>query len=182
MFLRFLPFIVFILSAFLGPREASCAEPRKPTEYEVKAAYIFNFAKFVEWPPGKSQGAGAPMNVCVVGRDPFGSALEAIEGKVVGGRRIQVRRNPPPQTPGGCAILFVSGSESQQLGRILENLDNSNVLTIGDTEGFAEKGVMINFFMEEKRVRFEINPRAAGRAGLRISSNLLKLARIVGTP
>lgn len=182
MFLRFLPFIVFILSVVPGAREASCAEPRKPTEYEVKAAYIYNFAKFVEWPSGKSQVAGAPLNVCVVGRDPFGSALDAIEGKVVGGRKIQLRRNPPQQVPGGCAILFISGSESEQVGRVVANLDNSNVLTIGDTEGFAEKGVMINFFMEEKRVRFEINPRAAGRAGLRISSNLLKLARIVGSP
>jgi len=179
---RLLIFVVFMLSAVFAAGEASCAEPRKPTEHDVKAAFIFNFAKFVDWPPGKSQESGTIMNVCVVGDAPLGAALEAIEGKIAGGKRIKIKLEPPQQSQGNCSILFVGDSEKEQLGRILETVKNASVLTIGDTKGFGQQGVMINFYMEEKRVRFEINPKAAGRAGLKVSSNLLKIARIVGAP
>lgn len=148
----------------------------------MKAAFIFNFAKFVDWPPAKSQETAATMNVCVVGDEPLASALAAIEGKIAGGKKIKIRLEPPQQSLGSCSILFVGDSENAQLGRILETVKNAGVLTIGDTTGFARQGVMINFYMEEKRVRFEINPKAASRAGLKISSNLLKIARIVEAP
>ena len=182
MLLRLLTYGVFILSAVLGARETACAESRKPTEYDVKAAYIYNFAKFVEWPPGKSRDGGAHMNVCVVGDDTFGPALEAIEGKGVGGRKIRIKRESAQQNLRGCDILFISSSEKKRLAEILDAVKDANVLTIGDTNGFAPQGVMINFYMENKTVRFEINPKAAGRAGLRISSNLLRIAKIVGEP
>ena len=173
---------MFLLSALFHAGEASATESRKPSEYDVKAAYIYNFAKFVEWPPGKPQEVGATMNVCVAGEDPFGSALAAIEGKVAGGRKIRIRQNPPQPGQGNCDILFISASEREQLARVLEPVKDSSVLTIGDTKGFAQQGVMINFYMENKTVRFEINPKAAVRAGLKISSNLLRIARIVGEP
>lgn len=177
---RLLACFIFISSALLSAVEASRAEERKPTEYDVKAAYIYNFAKFVEWPPGKSSDAGATIAVCVLGKDPFGPALATIEGKSVGERKIRVKRNPPLQEAKNCDIVFIAASEKEQLSRILEALGNSGVLTVGDTEGFARQGVMINFYMENKNVRFAINPKAAGRAGLKISSGLLRIARIVG--
>ncbi len=176
---RLLAYGVFLL-ALSGAPAASRAEQQMPTEYDVKAAFIYNFAKFVEWPAEKAQG-DATMNVCVVGRDPFGPALDAIAGKSVGDRKIRIRRLAS-QSPQGCDIIFISGSERDRLEQVLEPLRGAGVLTIGDTHGFAQRGVMINFYMDGKRVRFEINPRAASRAGLRISSNLLKIARIVGAP
>lgn len=182
MFPRANTFVVFILTAVLAAGEASCAEPRKPTEHDVKAAFIFNFAKFVDWPPAKSQESATTMNVCVIGNEPLGAALSAIEGKIAGGKKIRIRLEPPQQSLGSCSILFVGDAENEQLGRILETVKNASVLTIGDTKGFTRQGVMINFYMDNKRVRFEINPKAASRAGLQISSNLLKIALIVEAP
>lgn len=178
---RVLAYIIFMLSTVLAG-EAACAEERKPTEYDVKAAYIYNFAKFVEWPAGKPLDGGATLIVGIIGKDSFGPALAAIEGKVAGKRNIRVKRDISLKTARNCDILFISHSEKDHLEEILEAVGDSGVLTIGDTKGFARQGVMINFYMEENRVRFEINAKSAGRAGLRISSNLLKIARILGTP
>lgn len=171
-----------LIAMCLGAHGTSLAEDRKPTEYEVKAAYLYNFAKFIEGPPRKSQDAGATMNVCVIGDDPFGPALTAIEGKIVGDRKIRTKRNLSLQNLRGCDILFIARSEEVDLERILQAASGQGVLTIGDTKGFAQQGVMINFYMENRTVRFEINHKAAGRAGLKISSNLLRIARIVGEP
>src|SRR6266568_1485223 len=92
MSLRAFTFVIFMLSVVIGG-EAFCADKQQPTEYDVKAAYVYNFAKFVEWPAGKSQNAGGAMNICVAGEDPFGPALATIEGKGVGDRKIRIRRN-----------------------------------------------------------------------------------------
>ena len=175
-------FFFVLLLTVIGAREASCAEKQQPTEFDVKAAYIYNFAKFVEWPAGKSSHAGVAITVCVVGEDHFGPALAMIEGKSVGGRKIRIKRESAQHNLRGCDILFISSSEKKRLAEILDAVKDANVLTIGDTKGFAQQGVMINFYMENKTVRFEINPKPAGRAGLRISSNLLKIAKIVGEP
>ena len=174
--------VIFMLPAALCSTRAACAEDRKPTEYDVKAAYIYNFAKFVEWSKGKSPEPLGTITVCVVGSDPFGPTLAAIEGKTVEGKKIRTRRDPAVQNVKGCEVLFISGSEEERLDRVLEAVKGLTVLTIGDTKGFAQRGVMINFYMENRNVRFEINPKAAERAGLKISSNLLKIAKIVGEP
>jgi hypothetical protein len=178
---RVLAFIIFMLSTLLASA-AICAEARNLTEYDVKAAYIYNFAKFVEWPSGKLRKGGATITVGIIGKDPFGPALAAIEGKVAGMRKIWVKRDISLKHAGECDILFIARSENEQLEQILEAVGDSGVLTVGDSKGFALQGVMINFFMDVNRVRFEINPASADRAGLRISSTLLKIARIVGTP
>lgn len=182
MFLRLFALMNLIMSVALNACETSYAQHQKPTEYEVKAAYIYNFAKFVEWPARPSWDANATMTVCLFGEDPFGPALSAIEGKTVGDKKIIIKRNSLSQNLGDCDILFISNSEKEELARILEAIGDLSVLTIGDTEGFAQQGVMINFYIEEKRVRFEINPKAAARAGLKISANLLRIAKIVGEP
>jgi len=172
-------YFIMLFAALFCPGSAACSEARKPTEYEVKAAYIYNFAKFIEWPT-RFRDRDDAIHVCVIGDDPISHSLADIDGKSVLGRKIGIRRNVVLQNLGGCEIVFISRSAREQLSRILETINGFSVLTIGDTKGFAEQGVLINFYMENKRVLFEINPKAADRAGLKISSNLLRLARIVG--
>jgi hypothetical protein len=141
-------------------------------EYQVKAAFLKNLTRFVERP-----GGGAAWTICVVGEDPFGAALDAIAGDG-GGVTIAVRRVRGREV-GDCAIVFVSGSEVDRLPAVLGTVKGTPVLTVGDTEGFAARGVILNFFVEESRVKFEVNVDAAKRAQLKISSRLLGLARIV---
>jgi YfiR/HmsC-like len=149
-------------------------------EYQIKAAFLYNFAKFVEWPPAVSPGANDPMEICVIGEDPFGNTLnQSIEGKTVSGHKLMIRRLKPAQDMKGCQVAFISSSEKNHLPSLLESLNGGGVLTVGETEGFAALGGVINFTMENDKVHFEINLDAAGRAGLKISSKLLLLARIV---
>lgn len=160
---------------------AAAADPGTATEYELKAAFLYNFVRFVEWPVS---GPGAPDDsivVCVLGDDPFGPLLDqTIAGKAVRDRRLVARRIASAADATGCHILFISASEKERLGRILRTLGERSVLTVADSERFAESGGMINFRLDASRIRLEINPEAARRAGLRISSQLLKLADIVG--
>lgn len=181
-FSRLLALCLLLLLAFLCAGEVRSADERKPTEYEVKAAYIYNFAKFVEWPSIRARDGEAAISICLVGKDPFGPVLDAIEGKAVGNRKIRIRRNLPLRDLKGCDSLFISNSEEGHLGRLLEEVQGLPVLTIGDTNSFAERGVIVNFYREDNRVRFEINPKAAARAKLKISANLLRIAKIVGEP
>lgn len=147
-------------------------------EYEVKAAFVYNFTRFVQWPQARASG---PLDICVMGEDPFGSALdEAVENKHVGGRPIAVTRLSETDTASACEVLFISSSEHDRVERIVETLADSPVLTVGDVEDFAERGGMINLTERGSHVRFEINVDALERAGLRASSRLLRLATIVG--
>ncbi len=145
-------------------------------EYQVKAAFIYNIAKFVDWPPGIDE---KDVRVCIVGTSPFGDSMDALQGKPVNGRPIAVANVDNSADFGSCQILFVSSSEAGNLENILRGVLGNPVLTIGDTGGFAQRGVALNFYLENQKVRFEINLDAAKRARLNISSQLLKLARIV---
>lgn len=151
------------------------AHAQRPTEYEVKAAFIYNFAKFVEW----QKPADEALPLCIIGDDPFGPAMKNVEGKTVAGKRISVRRIKSLEELKGCRMLFISSSEKRKLGEITGLAKDIGILTISDTESFAEKGVVINLYMEEDNVRFEINIDAASDARLKINSRLLSLARIV---
>ena len=149
-------------------------------EYRVKAAFIYNFAKFVEWPPQVFKTAKDPITVCVLGQNPFGNALEeAVRGKTVEGRAFIVRQLPGEQAATGCQILFVSSSERNRLHSILSDIKTTGVLTVGDTETFASEGGVINFRIDAGAVRLQVNVDAADQAKLRISSKLLSLAQIV---
>jgi hypothetical protein len=151
-----------------------------PGEYEVKAAFLYNFLRFTEWPPDTLPAAGAPLVVCALGDDPFEGGLEtAFQGKVVQGHPVEVRRVRTGADGRACQAVFVSASERGRLRQILESLRGSPVLTVGEVEGFARAGGIVNFVVEEGRVRFEVNPDAAARARLRLSSRVLNLARIV---
>lgn len=165
---------VGIASAFLGP---SClpAQRSNPGEYEVKAAYIYNFGKFVAWPAKVTPADDFP--ICVLGEDPFGATFDAtIAGETVNGKKVVVNRITRPQDAVSCRILFISASEESQLKEILAALDKTSVLTVSDISQFTRRGGMIQFVTDTNRVRFEVNVTAAERAGLTLSSQLLKVA------
>jgi hypothetical protein len=149
-------------------------------EYEVKAAFLYNFAKFVEWPQEVFAGSDGHLVVGVLGDDPFGEALDRIaQQKTVQGRRIVIRRWRNLKDVMGAHVLFVSPAEERNLAAILRVTKDSHVLTVSDLEGFAERGGAISLFLEERRVRFAVNLKATEQAGLKMSAQLLKIAKIV---
>jgi YfiR/HmsC-like len=151
-------------------------------EYQVKAAFLYNFAKFVEWPSQAFQTPQDPIVVCVLGHNPFGKALEeVIRGKSIEGRVFALRLVADADEASTCQILFVGSSEGRRFRSLWGNLKPAGILTVGETVGFAAGGGVINFKLDSGRVHFEINVDAAERAQLRISSKLLSLAQIVKT-
>jgi hypothetical protein len=149
------------------------------SEYQVKAAYLFNFLKFVEYPSESFADPLAPIVIGVVGDDPFGDALpQVVIGKTVQGRDLVIHVYRPSEDFRGAHILFISASERKRLPMILSSLRGSSVLTVADTAGFLDAGGMIQFLNENGRVRFAINVNETGRARLKISSKLLSLARV----
>jgi len=161
---------------------AVSARAQSATEYQVKAAFLFNFAKFVEWPAEAFTAADAPLQICVLGPDPFGRDFEQIiVEKTVNGHRIEAAHPDAVPQARACQILFIAFSDKQQLRQILEGLKGSSVLTVGDTPGFAQMGGMINFVLDDNRVRFEINVKAAELAHLKLSARLLTVAKLVLT-
>lgn len=157
-------------------------EAQETNEYEVKAAFLYNFARFVEWPNNVSADPNAPMVIGILGKDPFGGEIDrAIEGKSVNGHPLAIKRFSTLEAYQYCHILFVSSSEKNNLPRILAAVAKSSVLTVSETDRFAQIGGIINFITTENRIRFEINQAAAARVGLKISSKLLSLGRVVRT-
>jgi len=151
-----------------------------PTEYQVKAAYLFNFLKFVEWPDDPTKVLNGQWVIGIVGESPFGDELtQAVSGKSVQGHELQVRIFQPTEDVRTCHILFISASEKKRLPAVLAALHGSSVLTVGDMTNFADSGGMIQFVMEDGSVRFVINVGATSQARLKVSSKLLSLARAV---
>lgn len=150
-------------------------------EYRIKAAFLFNFAKFVEWPAEANLPEPGRHVFCVYGADPFGAVLDqTLAGKLVEGRAAVVRRVREPEALRACHLVFVPAAEEAALPRIVAALGQAPVLLVGESPGFAGRGGMINFFPHEERLRFEIHPAALQRARLKASVQLLDLARIVG--
>jgi len=156
-------------------------EERKPDEYEVKAVFLYNLAKFIEW-PDKSLDNSTTLTCYILGDDPFGTNLDAIKGKLVKGGKIVVKHIDSLNALKNVGILFISASENEQLEDLLKGISGRPILTVGDTQSFAKRGVMINFYIENNKIRFEINMEAAKLAGLKISSNLLKMGKIIAPP
>jgi hypothetical protein len=170
----------FGFAFLLGGSHIRAALGQTTDEYQVKAAFLYNFAKFVEWPPQAFKSPTDPIAICILGEDPFGHALEdAVKGKTIEGRGFVVPRISEVRQADSCQILFVSSAERKRARAILAELRANGVLTVGETEGFAEAGGVINFKLEGGRLRLEINVDAAERAKLRLSSKLLSLAQIV---
>ena len=149
----------------------------KPTEYEVKATYLYNFGRFVEWPAKAAQAEGDSFSICVLGQDPFGPALDSVlADATIGGRKVVAKRIPASQGAVNCRVLFISSSENTRLKQILTTLRGTSVLTVSELPQFSQRGGMVQFILEGNKVRFEVNLAAAEHAGLTLSSELLKVA------
>jgi len=169
--------------AFLAIPALYAQNPR-PTDYDVKAAYLYNFGQFVEWPAKVTAAKTSPFSICVLGQDPFGRSLDEILARTtIGNQSVAARRISHPQESVDCRILFISSSEAHRLNKIIDALDNTAVLTVSDIPQFSQHRGMIQFVLEGNRVRFEVNLSATQRAGLTLSSELLKVATAVrGNP
>ena len=142
----------------------------------MKAAFLYNFAKFVEWP---KETRDAYRYLYLLGDNPFGGMLDGLEGKAIMGKQLVIRRINSVDELKECSILFISSSEEKYLQKIIEKAGSLGILTIGDTSGYAEQGVIINLYTDNNKIRFEINAEAARRAGLKLSSKILSLAKII---
>jgi len=172
---------IALLAALLPAGFLSFArgETQPAPEYAVKAAFLFNFAKFVEWPDDAFADPASPLVLCVVGEDPFGDALRSLKGKIVNGRPLAIRYLTTIEELDRCHLLFVCPSEKPVLSKILQTTKGRSILTVGDMEGFTQDGGIINLVKEESRIGIEVNLEAAQRTRLKISSKLLALAKIV---
>jgi len=169
--------------ALFGCLPARAEESASAREYAVKAAFILQMVRYVEWPAPGDADAEGDFVVGVLGEDPFGRTIDTLAGRSTpAGQTIQVVRFARLQDVTDCRILFIARSESRRLARVASRLGRRPILLLGDTRGFAERGVHVNFYLSGDRVRFEINLEAARRAGLEISAKLLRLARIVVEP
>jgi hypothetical protein len=153
---------------------------RPPDEYQVKAAFLYNFARFIEWPAEVFRDPNDPFVICVLGEDPFGRALDdVVSGKKIDGRGFTVRRISEARRATGCMILFVSSTERKPVLSTLGSLNQSGVLTVGETDNATSDGMIINLMLQDGKVRFEIDMDAAEKERLRFSSKLLSLATVV---
>jgi len=155
------------------------AEASQPKEYQIKAAFLYNFANFVEWPEGSFSDETSPIVLGILGEDPFGVILESVEGKAIAERHVTIKRFKKLEDVGFCHILYICPSENKKIRNILAKLNRFGVLTIGDMDGFAQSGGIINFIKVDNKIRFEINLDVAKACDLEISSKLLSMARIV---
>jgi len=156
------------------------AQSSKPTDYDVKAVYLFNFGRFVEWPANGTAAKNDSFAICVLGQDPFGPALDAtLAGETIDGKSVVAKRISTPEESGDCRIVFMSSAEDARMNKIIAALNKEAVLTVSDIPQFSQHGGMIQFVLEGKKVRFEVNLTAVQHAGLTLSSELLKVATTV---
>jgi hypothetical protein len=166
-----------LAALLLLPAEAVPA----PSEYQVKAVFLFNFARFVDWPAPTFVSEKAPFTLCVYGSDPFGTDLDTVvDGEAVGGRPLAVRRLRDTREFRDCQILYIARDAAHETEQILAALDRNSTLTVSDVEGAVRRGVMIRMMTVGGKIRLRVDVEAARAAHLTISSNLLRSAEIVG--
>ena len=141
-------------------------------EYRLKAAFLYNFALFTEWPAG----IGPTLNLCVYGRDPFGEEINALQGKPVGNRHMAVHRVTRVEELAVCQVVFIADASGDVISRVLSTLHGATVLTVADAPGAAKQGVALNMNVVEDKITFEANLTAARAANVKLSSKLLRLA------
>ena len=179
--------LAIIISAFVGGFPlfvlfSDCAWSREEvtvTEYDVKAAFLLNFVRFVDWSDRMRGDTDKELILGIAGEDRFGNALNLIRGAKVKSRTLVIKNVVDSNSLINCDILFISASEKDRLPTLMAALKDLPILTVSEIEGFAQRGGIINFITVEKKIRFEINPDAAKQVGIHISSQLLQLARIV---
>src|SRR5882724_3375005 len=163
-----------------APWWTSAAESATSPEYQVKAVFLSKFPSFVTWPDNVFSEAKAPIVIGILGSNPFGAVLEeAIREVEIKGRPLTIRKIERVEEAAGCQILYIREQERERLSRILDALKNKPVFTVGETDQFTRRGGILNFTLVEGRVRIEINPDEAHRAGLKIDSKLLSVATVV---
>ena len=190
-------FLILLSALFvLAVAQKTTAEPTKANVYKIKAAFLYNFIKFVDWPEDKIADSNDVITIGIIGNDPFEDAFEPIKAKKVKDKTLVIKHFPSIITYKArykkdeykadygdafkkCHLLFISSSEKEHIEEIINLVEGGSVLTVGETAGFIEAGGIINFVMEQKKVRFEINNAAAKQAELKMRSQLLRLAKKV---
>jgi YfiR/HmsC-like len=169
---------VAALSSLLFPLLA--AAQVQPSEYQVKAAFVFHFTQLVDWPADALGPENRPLILCTTGESALSGVLEAtIQGKQIGSRPLEVRHLQEKENPSGCHLLFIVGRDKKRAAAVLAKLNNAPILTVGESDDFIQQGGMIGFCLLENKIRFDINLKSAQRANLKISSRLLLLAKTV---
>jgi hypothetical protein len=148
----------------------------KRTDHQVKAAYLYEFGKFVQWPARAGESKHDPFNICILGENPFGTALDSPSGQTINGQGVVIRQISKTQDSEECRVLFVAASEEKHVSIILAALQKLPILTVSDMPHFLNRGGMIQFLMRDSKVRFQVNRTATERVGLILSSELLKVA------
>lgn len=171
--------LLLALLAALAGSVTLRAESALQYEYDIKATYLCKFFNYIDWPADSLPPVGGTIIIGIMGENPFGPAVDWLNGKQIKGRTIAVKQITTVKDLEQCQILFISTSEKARLPEIFGQLKDSRVLTVSEMDGFASQGGIINFISERNKVRLEINPEAARRMGLTISSELLKLAKLV---
>ena len=169
--------VVVAIASAISSVPTLYAQRSNPSEYEVKAAYLYKLGKFVEWPDKVTPSTEDSFAICVLGKDPFGTTFDTtIAGESINGKKVVIKRLAKPHDAVSCRILFISSSEEGRLKEILLDLSKTSVLTVSDMPQFARRGGMVEFVVDSNRVRFGVNLTSAERAGLTLSSQLLKVA------
>jgi hypothetical protein len=173
------------LSLWLAVCTSRCAWPQadQTVQYPLKLAFIYNVTKFVEWPTGTFDSASSAVVICIVGHDPFPADAEReLRSRMTGGRPVDLRKITALDDPGICQVVFITNADQKNTASILTKAENTSTLTVGENEGFVERGGVVNLAIQDMKIHFEINTGAAKRKHLIISSRLLALAKIVSSP
>ena len=165
--------LILILTAF-----TSHAQKRAAAEYKVKAAFLYNFTKFIDWPETAFKNSDDPFIIGIIGDDPFGAYLdETVEGEKIGTHPIKVKRFREIRNVSGCHMLYINSNDQEWVGNVLSYAAGKNILTVGDAASFNKWGGIIRFYNEENKIRLEINLNRYKEAQLNISSKLLSVAK-----
>lgn len=171
--------VMACLALMLFCPQSGWAESSKLDEHEVKASYLYNFAKYVEWPAAAFPRENSPLTICIVGKSPLNEVIESLAGKTIKNRRLVIRQFSKIEDLNECQILFINATVKTSLTQLLVSIAPRPILTVSDSKGFAALGGIIEFVPVADKIRFEINNRAAQHVNLRISSHLLRLATTV---
>jgi len=171
--------LLMLAGLILLCQQSGWAESSQLNEYEIKAAYLYNFAKFVDWPVAAQRRENTSLTICIVGKSPLNEVVESLAGKTIKNRRLVIRQFSRIEDLGECQILFINASAKTSLTQLLAALGPRSILTISDCKGFAAAGGIIELVPFGDKIKFEINHRAAQNVNLHISSHLLRLAMTV---
>jgi len=172
--------IILATACIIGPAVPACfAQPKAAPEYQLKAAFLYNLLQFIEWPQEAFKDADSPITICVYDDRASGNAFDSYRNEKIRGRKLVFKKFNELQRSLECHVMFVNTQDRKIMNTIIAKAGSKTILTVGESDDFARMGGIINFFTADNKLRFEINPDAAKKAGLKVSSEILKVARIV---